>query len=606
MSRRIIEAADGSRHIIEVPDGPTAKPRTDTSFDDKIKADLKESGGYLANLGAGFDNVWQGAKQLVGQGDDDKVIEERRRIKQQLANSRTGGGATQLLGEVLGSAPLTGGVGGAVGKVATMLPKVASLAMKGGRIANLGTIGRGAVEGVAGGLLNETTSEESPTTNAGVSGVVGAAVPTVFAGANVLRKALNKGNAPNRAAALIEKQLGKEGLQEVEDALVSPTSQSHLPLSTAAKSQSTQLGALERGARNRSDWTYAHDRPVMSQAWSDLQGATRNADELPQRVADRETMMAASKKDLGFYDMPGPLGSAKQIMSDAADALRATPAGRQIPEVTKEISQVEQMLAHPDRSAEDYATAWFRLTEKIDKGEFGVDGTTVLRKLRDAVQQAGDVAGNVASGGGDTRLSDMLGRYMAEQGHVGQSEASKALRETFVSPQGVILKTREGLSSPEVRSGVLRQALAKHGENQYGNVLDPQTRAGVESLVKDMGRHEIHLPGNSPGATGLDINNPITVASSGRDNVVNYFPGLKGSLNWLFGHSREATTKQADQALMDPAHFQAILEGLRHSRTPLSSPSFGGPAFKPEDYADIVRRGLLRLPGRLSAAELGD
>jgi hypothetical protein len=185
--------------------------------------------------------------------------------------------------------------------------------------------------------------------------------------------------------------------------------------------------------------------------------------------------MAASKQDLGFHNMPGPLGDARTIMSDAADSLRGTPAARQIPEITREISQVEQMLAHPGATAEDFAAQWFRLTDKINKNELGVDGTTALRQLRDAVQQAGDSAGNVASGGGETKLSDMIARYQAEQAHVGQSEASKAIRETFVSPEGVVLKAREGLTSPEVKSGVLRQALARHGEDAYGNVLDPQT-----------------------------------------------------------------------------------------------------------------------------------
>lgn len=611
MSRHVIEAADGTRHVIEIDDGPVAPKFApfDVSADIKRRqTDVAKDAGLLENLGAGFDSVWQGAKQLVGKGDSDKDIEERRRLKKLLADNTTGGGLTQLLGEVLGSAPLTMGVGGAVGKgVVKMLPKAAEWAMKGGRVANLGTVGNGAVQGATGGALAETTTDESKGLNTALGGVVGSALPAAVGGVGAVYKALNKSNAPNRAAALIEKSLGKPGVQEVEDALHAPANQSTLPLSTAAKSNNTKLAALERGARSRGDWTYTHDRPVHNQAWKELQAATSNADELPARIADRELMMSSSKKDLGVHNMTGPLDDAHQIVSDAADSIRSSAAGRQIPEISKEVGQVEAMLAHPDRTAEDYATQWFRLSDLIKEGKLGPDGNTALMKLRDAVHDAGDAAGRTSSKGTDTRFSDMLGRYMAEEQHVGSAQASKALRETFVSPEGVVKTAREGLTSPEVTSSALRKSLTSKGEGAYGDLLEPQTRFEVERLVKDLGRHELHSPRNSPGATGLGIENPTTAAMSGRDNVVNYFPGLKGGLNLAFGRSREATTQAADQALMDPQHFQAIMEGLRQTRTPISSPKLGdGLAFKPEDYADLVRRGLLKLPGRVGSAALGE
>jgi len=218
MSRHIIQAADGTRHVIEVPDAPVDPERAAMSA--KVDAEVARiksaierprvqgnmanlvAGAQttLGNIGAGFDNVWQGAKQLVGQGQSDAEIEDLRKIKAKMAGDQLGGGVLQFLGEMTGSAPLTAGVGGAVSNVVSKIPGAVQLAMKGGRVANLGTAGRGVVEGVAGGALAETTSDESKGMNATSGAVLGAALPGAMSAVSGVRKLLGKGNAPNRAA----------------------------------------------------------------------------------------------------------------------------------------------------------------------------------------------------------------------------------------------------------------------------------------------------------------------------------------------------------------------------------------------------------------------
>ena len=67
----------------------------------------------MANLGAGMSCAWEGAKQLVGQGAGDEAIGEKRRIDEQLAKTVTGGGLTQIAGELLPAVAVGGGIGAA-------------------------------------------------------------------------------------------------------------------------------------------------------------------------------------------------------------------------------------------------------------------------------------------------------------------------------------------------------------------------------------------------------------------------------------------------------------------------------------------------------------
>ena len=557
----------------------------------KLEADLKESGGYLANLGAGFDNVWQGVKQLVGQGDDDATIEDRRKLKQKLAEGRFGGGATQFVGEMLVSAPLTGGAAGLVGKVASKLPGAVNLAMKGGRIANAGTVGRGVVEGTLGGALAETTSDESKGMNAATGAVLSTVLPGAMSVASGTKKLLGKGNAPTRAAKIFEKQLGKESIQNIDDALHAPGGPSILPLSTAAKSQDVGLAALERGARGRSDWAFKHDKQVSEKAWEELQRVTKEADELASRVADREALMQESKKFLDWHDYPPNLQAAGDDVSALVQQLRTTPAARQNPEITNLIGSAESSLMHPDRTAGDFASQYWRLDDAFKDPKYSVEAKTIIKQLRDGVAKAADTAAD-----GQTHFTDMLERYKVEQGLVGEAESAKAIRETFKSPIGGV-KTRDPWGgTPEITAQQLRKSLVSKGENEFGSTITPEAREGIEKLHKELGQHELYQPKNAPGPAQLESTNGLDVISSGRDNPFNYLPLVKGGAKFLFGGARKATTEAADEAMQDPEMWKKMMEGYAKSKTPLSE----------KEYAARIMRQMLLTPGRAATTGLGE
>ena len=315
-----------------------------------------------------------------------------------------------------------------------------------------------------------------------------------------------------------------------------------------------------------------------------LTTATKSADELPARINDREFLMTASKENLDQFNHPTLVRRGANDVSDVAESIRQTPAGRQNPELSNEVGRIEAMLKHPDATAGDFAAQYWRLGAEMKKPNITPEVHTHLLALQNAVRDAADTA----SGG--THFSDMLEHYKVEQGLVNESEGAKAIRDRFIDPiTGT--PTNSKLTSNNVRGSVLR-----HGANEFGDVLDPAARGQFSNLEKELVQHEMYQPANSSGAAQLSIDNPLSVISTGRDNPFNYFPLVKGGANWLFGGSRKATTEAADQAMMDPAKWTEMLNKYQQSISPIAN----------DEIKSRVLRQLLLAPGRAGAANIGE
>ena len=574
--------------------GGTSDAAVETAaWGQKIKSELKDSGGIWANVGAGANKTLQGVKQIFGQGGTVESIKERRKLDDQLAEGQTGGGALQLGGEMLASALPSMGVGAAVGKGLTMLPKVgskiAALAGRGGRIATVGAVGRGAVEGATGAVLNETLPGESDALNAGIGAVAGAVAPalvnTVGAGARLVR---NK-YAGNRAASMFEKHLGDDATHDVNFRLGAdePTK---LPLSTAALSENTKLAALERGARGRVD-PYSHDKAVADESWRLIKGATSSADELPARIEGREAMMRMSKEDMGQQVDPAKLDSGRREVGATLNKLRDTSAARQNPELYKVFSDTEMSLANPKATGEDFQSLYWRLLDKADNPGLTPEMRGSIKQLAESVKRGGDKSA------GDHRLSDMLERYKVENKLVQQSEADKGIRNQFMDDRGAVAQAVRSIhGTPEITSARLRGAVSSHGSNKYEDLLTPTNRTQLSGLESELGRHELWKGSNSPGATGLDLFNPLPAVSSGYGNPFRVIPGLKGLGETVLQRSRDSTTKVADEALMNPEVWKKMMAEYAHSNSPLT----------PKEYGRQTLRQLMMTPGRATAAALGE
>lgn len=559
-----------------------------------VQVNAGKAGRYVENVGAGMDNVVQGAKQLAGMGDPDEVIQERRRIKGELGDSVPGGGVAQFAGELTASALPVAGVGSAAAALgARALPKTAAwMAAQGGRAASLGTVGRGVVEGAAGGALNETTTDESKGLHAGLGAAFGGAVPLGVAGLAKIKRMLAKSNAPERAGALIERTIGKDNVSQVDDVLDSPMAPPKLPLSTAARANNPALAALERGSRRqgRADWAFEHDRLVNDEANNLLRRATSNADEVEARTLSKDEWIEAAKDMLNKRGSKKNMTSALNDVSSTIKDIRRSPVGRQIPELNNEIGKIESLLAHQDAKAGDFATQYWRVGSLIERKGITPEHREALRQLQASIAMAADKA----SGG--SHFSDMLGMVAAQEAHVGEAAASRAIRESFLSPQGVAKTPGATFGAPEISSSNLRKTLAAKGEKGPTSSIDSATRKGLEELEGELRRHELWKAGNSPGASSLDeAANPVTTFGSGANNPFNRIWAARGVSNVILRGSREDTAAVVDAALQKPEVWQKVMEQYRKSKSPLT----------PEEFAERVRRQMILSVGRAGSAGMG-
>jgi len=190
----------------------------------------------------------------------------------------------------------------------------------------------------------------------------------------------------------------------------------------------------------------------------------------------------------------------------------------------------------------------------------------------------------------------MLERFKVDQAHVNAAQASKGIRESFVDPMGVPQTPKTFGNTPDITAAMLRGRLGKNGTNAYGDVLEDSTRTPLMNLEKELTSHEMHAAGNSPGVSQLDIANPLSVISTGRDNPFNYFPLVKGSANWLFSGARKATTEAADEAMMNPAAWQKMMADYAASKSPLTQ----------QEYMSRALRQATLIPGNALATQIGE
>lgn len=542
-----------------------------------------------ANVGAGADSIIQGTKQLIPgvKSMTDAELEEKRAIDEGLAENTGGGGALQLGGEILATAPVGMGVGKVLHKAMTKYaPKATQF---GGRIFNARTATLGAGEGAATAALNPVTGDESRTLNTVAGGTLGAVLPLLLAGGAKGAKVLRNKYAGERAANKVAEHLGPQEVERVraivQDGQGNPT---HLPLSTAATTDSELLGALERGSRRRdASWIRQQDAPVAARAWDWFQNATSKADDLGARKQSNEGILAAGKEYLDTAGTPQTLKDASDRLVREIDTLRNSPEGRVNPEFNRTLAEVEIAASNPNRSARDFSSQWFRLQDQIE-GATNTEVKSALIKLQNEVATAADSA----SGGGG--FSDMIGRYKAEQGLVNESTAHQAMRDTFQSPQGGVAKTGRVFDTPELTSTSLRKTLANVGEDKYGTLITGSDRSSIESLADELRRHEIYKGSASPGATSLESFDPMGVLATGRDNPVYLLPGLRGLINATFGRADKATLKVVDDALRSPDAYRAMLAAKEAAGQPLSKTERG------------VRQILLKSSSALGGAISGD
>jgi len=471
----------GKEHSIEGPDGATRaqafkmlQVREDlrqkrieadqAKTKEGLDAELRQSAGPLEQYGAGVNNLIQGGKQLLSHvlpgitPETDQEIQDRRASNEDLSGGKWYNKGLQGAGEAITSLPLTMGAAGMVGRGATMIPALANTAKVGGRVANLGAVGNGIVQGATQAGLNSTTSDESPTIQALVGAGVGGALPLATGAIGGASRALSTrvGPTADRAIKYLKDTLGNPELDKITAATTSNSSS--LPLSTAALSESQKLAMLERGARNsgRVDWAAVKDEPVASDVWDQLRNITQRG------------------------------GS------------------------------------------------------ELDRTQLG------------------------------------------------------AIENRFQSPRGATASDiREFGDVPEVTAAKLRGALKTHGEDKTGSLINEDARWGIENLKDELAKHELWKPTRSPGLTGVEDATILDKPGFGYGSPLKPSTMTKAGLKLLLGKARGLSTDVIDQALVNPADWQALMARRTGNMQPLTA-------------AELLRKQLMLTPANLTIAGTGD
>ena len=600
------------------PGGPQTVEEWKRRSTDKY---IKENAGFMENLGAGVNSAWQGTKQLLGLGAKEADIAAMKELEKKMAAAQFGGGATQVAGSMLATAPLVIGAGeaGAAGLTAAAASKLpyaaraAEAALKagdvGGRYANLGNVARGSLEGGLQAGLEPVTSKESRPLNVAMGTVAGAVLPAALGTAGAVKRFVSptEANAAYRASQGLNKELGPTGIQGISEALDLPGAQTRLPLTVAGRTGNPNLARLERGARARTSGeeslAYPQDKAVAEEAWNWMQEATGTSKELPSRLADREATLAALREQAGATPFnASKFEKAQTTAMNAITAAREHPSGQILadPTLSKELSHIQTLVTLPDATPHFFETAADRVM-KLAQGDVTPQARGVLKDLEGQIRAAGDTVSS-----GTTSLIKPM--YQAESDFVKQAQAAKDIRETFKSPEGVVLTRKSFGETPSLEAGPVSNALAKHGEELVGTesrkVLAPQDWQSAKNLADELRRNELYKAGMSPGETALERNNPANIAFSGINNPLNKMPAVKGAINWLTGGAFAKTQQAADKAVMSPEAWKKMVATAEKFKN-VRGPTFDALPQKTQMMIELLRSGV-RLPANISAANLGD
>jgi len=287
-----------------------------------------------ANLGAGFDTAWQGAKQILPglKGPSDADLEESRADKARLAQStETGAGASwvpsagsalQFAGEMAPSLAIPAGA--ATGAGARFLPRALQALVK-------TPLRAGVTGGAVAGALQPVTSEESRTLNTGLGAAGGAVLPGLFklpAAVRALRGQLTAAGGAARAPKMLRETLGADA-DKVAQAAARPNTGTGkaklIPETLSQKTGNVRAAQLESvtGREAESNASWANFMREQNRArYASVQNATREADMLGARADVREQVSAPMRQ--------AALGAAKQdkwFHVPVGDAARGMLAG---------------------------------------------------------------------------------------------------------------------------------------------------------------------------------------------------------------------------------------------------------------------------------------
>jgi hypothetical protein len=533
----------------------------------------------MANIGAGMDSAWQGAKQLVGQGEGDEAIREKRMRDAALADKTTGGGLLQIAGELAPAVALGGGVGVAARALPAAVQASRGMQLAGRAMSNPAL--RGAAEGAGAAALVPTMGDESRLQNVALGAAGGAAAPYVLKGA--VAAARKTGHGAQRMAASVSdtaakgaarrdlgRQLQRAGIDEAEAAgtKYKPHPFVGTKPSAAIETQSPKLADIELASRNasRAEWM-PFDEANQVARWKALDENLATSGTVDDLLSKANEVGAQVP-----YQAVGPKRFVRE-MDDFYDKLTQAKATAQYhgnPAVRSAVDYIENTMRE---AGEVTPELLHQIRQTISKGLTGAPGAgeagvraAAKEPFVISLSQAMDNVLDKSSKGKWGGWKEDYGQAMT------RAESAKAdvnIRNMFIDEAtGTVRKPVAGLADdvPQVTPHALKQAIAKAGSAKRGprkgqNLLSTGSEDVLRGVEKDLNAQSLlqRAKAASTGGSGSDTAPNIIRALA----LEAAMPGA-GIAKYVHEVGRqnigEAQRKALAEVLQDPKKLRAFLQ----------------------------------------------
>lgn len=493
----------------------------------------------LANVGAGLNNLYTGARQLFGAKIPDEEIRAMRERNDALAESSdmgvlpdwmpTAGKALQVAGEVAPTlvVPAGGFVRGAqaAGRGAQALTRTLAgsapsagraAASTAGRMGSAAAAGDAALAGAASGALMPTLSTESRGLNTALGAAGGAALPGAVAAVRGAREslAIGQGGRQLRAGRRLVQTLGDDASRVADDleqrAAARTGAARNVPLSAAELSQDPRLALLEReaAARDGAGWTQFRidQNTARGSALGDI-ARRAEADRIDELADGRDALTAPLREEAlaraaKYSEMHTPLYSA------AEDLMQRSVPGSAQRALAKLMQSTLDEAPDPAKLYEFRKLLASKLSGPSVPGDEVAAITKGAQRETMALIQAIDDRIDEASSG---RWRPYLDLYQGTSAPVNNARAVNDVLEGYLrdgAPQVGAL--------PEITRTNLGRAMDRAGDSPFGDRFMPQTRQDLEDVLGTLRDSEIQrtVRGATTSGGGSDTRSRLAFAAA--------------------------------------------------------------------------------------------
>lgn len=535
------------------------------------------------NLAAGTGQLTQGVRQLAGmfgrgKGVSDEEIDQTRAYDKMIARNTTGGGATQVVGEILPTMLIPGGI---ATKGMTMLPKATALGS-----AMLG----GAAEGALTGALSPVRSDESRLANMGYGAAAGGVLPlaikavskvpamavgaydNVGAAANALTRGAVGGKSVDR---LSDKAAGKVferngitanmlDVQQYTPSLLMKDA----PLTASMYSKSEPIARLERASRATTNnfWNGIDER--LGQArWDALDNGLSTTDDVTKLLGRADKVGAAapySKVDPANFD------AMVQQFAGGIQAAKQTPAYVSRRPVREAIDYIEGVMNDagtitPELVHEMRMNISKGLPNRPGVGDSAVRATKGDPKTLDLVKQIDDVM-DQSSGGQWSRWKDS---YSSAMRKAESAKAESNIRNVFVDEATGVVRNPLSSGAPNVTQTQLANAVRRFGQGPMKKAVpesaltsggDDAVRAVLDNIEAQNILQRVKTSGTGLGGSNTAMDGAAIIGSS----LTGFLPGAAAA-GIKLGRDvavNPAMQQKVAELLADPARMAAFLRNF--------------------------------------------